>query len=134
MDLRMVMMDTELLAYLDETLAVERTVLIERELRDNPAFRERLAQLSRERDQGGFSVGEIWTRERLSCLPRPVLERYLNRQTPAELTDYIEFHLNQLACRFCRANLSDLTRSQRSGKTAPPQRYFDSSAGILRKR
>jgi len=127
--------EADLLAYLDETLAVERSVLVEQQLREQPALRDDLARLTAGRDQGGHTPGEIWMRERLSCLSREQLENYLRGATSPEWTDYIEFHLQQIACRYCLANLADL---KRIGQPAPDRqqqrRYFESSAGMLRPR
>ena len=69
--------DAELLAYLDEMLAPERAAVIEKELRASTALRQQAGVLARRRDQGGHTVGEIWRRERLSCLSRSQLGSYL---------------------------------------------------------
>jgi hypothetical protein len=49
--------------------------------------------------------------------------------------EYLDFHLNDMGCRFCRANLDDLKSAQAAGQQASEtrrQRYFESSAGLLR--
>ncbi|WP_437230080.1 hypothetical protein SH661x_001772 [Planctomicrobium sp. SH661] len=128
--------DSELLAYLDETLSVQQSAHIEKLLREQPDLRAHTALLSRQRDHGGHTVGEIWRRGRLSCLSRSQLESYLLKNSPEELADYIEFHLQTIQCRYCLANIEDLQRSQQTGNSEQrlQKRYFDSSAGLLRSR
>ena len=53
--------DAELLAFLDELLPVERMIVIEGDLRQSAALRDRAATLLRNRDQG-HSVSDIWRR------------------------------------------------------------------------
>jgi len=128
--------DAELLAYLDEMLPSERAALIERELRDSTSLRQRATILSRRRDQGGHSVGEIWRRHRLTCLTRSQLGSYLLGTLEQSLVDYIDFHLRTIGCRICAANLHDLESARQSdGETRQRRRkFFESSAGYLRSR
>jgi len=128
--------DAELLAYLDEMLPSERAAMIERELRDSTSLRQRATILSRRRDQGGHSVGEIWRRHRLTCLTRSQLGSYLLGTLEQSLVDYIDFHLQTIGCRICAANLHDLDSArQPDGETRQRRRkFFESSAGYLRSR
>ncbi|MGD9858018.1 MAG: hypothetical protein AB7U20_23985 [Planctomycetaceae bacterium] len=125
--------DGELLAYLDEQLPVEQAARIERELRSSSILRQQAALLVRRQDQGGHTVGEIWRRQRLSCLSRSQLGGYLLGTASSELADYIEFHLRTIGCRVCDANLHDLRESSRATpETARRRRkFFESSAGRL---
>jgi hypothetical protein len=49
--------------------------------------------------------------------------------------DYVYFHITEIGCRLCQANLKDLEEQQK--RTAPDhvqkrrQRYFQTSAGLL---
>ncbi|WP_092048072.1 anti-sigma factor [Planctomicrobium piriforme] len=127
--------DAELFAYLDEMLSVERTSSIEQLLRSHPELRVRLAELMQRRDQGGHTIGEIWRRHRLSCPARSQLGSFLLGVASPEQADYIQFHLEEVGCRVCQANLADLQASQSSDGTQQQQRqrrYFESSAGLLR--
>jgi hypothetical protein len=128
--------DAELLAYLDEMLPAERAAAVERELRSSAADRQRVAVLARRRDQGGHTVGEIWRRQRLSCVTRGQLGSYLLGTLDAELAGYIEFHLRTVGCRVCAANLHDLeTASRTEGDSRQRRRkFFESSAGLLHSR
>ena len=126
--------DAELLGYLDEQLPVERMVIIEQELRKSTALRDRAASVLRNRDDG-HSVSEIWRRERLSCPTRHQLGSYLLGVLDPMLTDYIEFHLRSVGCRYCLANVADLEHAGRTHQEsqARRQRIFQSSAGYVRK-
>lgn len=126
--------DNDLLAYLDEMLPVERASQLETELRRNSDLRHRAALLSRRRDQGGHTVGEIWRRHQLSCISRETLGSMLLGVVDPDLEDYIEFHIRTVGCRVCQANLIDLKEQQtHSGSTkVPSKKYFESSAGLFR--
>ncbi len=125
--------DDELLAYLDEQLPAERATHIERELRSSPVLRQQAAILIHRRDQGGHTVGEIWRRQRLSCLSRSQLGGYLLGTATDELSDYVEFHLRTVGCRLCEANLQDLreSRGPTPDSTRRRRKFFESSAGNL---
>jgi hypothetical protein len=126
--------DADLLAYLDEMLPAERMTAIESDLRRHEALRLRVASLSRRRDDGIHSVGEIWRRRRLSCPSRKQLGGFLLGTLEPSLAEYVEFHLRSVGCRICAANLDDLERATRTGGTATERRrrFFESSAGHLR--
>ena len=124
--------DAELLAYLDEQLPSDRAASIERALRSSAADRQRVTLLARRRDQGGHTVGEVWRRQRLSCLTRGQLGSYLLGTLAADLADYIEFHLQTVGCRVCAANVLDLQSSRGSEESRQRRRrFFESSAGLL---
>jgi len=126
----------ELEAYLDEALPIEQMTAIEDALRNDSALAERLAATNGRRDAGVHSVGEIWRRHRLSCPSREQLGSYLLGVLAADAADYVKFHVEQIECRYCAANLEDL-RSQQSAANREQvqrrQRYFQSSVGHLRR-
>lgn len=125
--------DDELLAYLDEMLAVDRASAVEKSLRNSEALRQRLTELVRRRDQGVHAVGEIWRRMKLSCPSRSELGSYLLGVAEPAWSDYLEFHIQTVGCRFCEANLKDLQDALASTPQAEQRRekYFQSSAGFL---
>lgn len=125
--------DDEILAYLDEMLPVERASAVEAELRASSSLRQQAAILSRRRDAGGHTVGEIWRRRRLSCVTRSQLGGYLLGTVDEGLADYIEFHLRTIGCRVCAANLQDLREASQSREDSVRRRrqFFESSAGKL---
>ena len=127
--------DDELLAFLDEQLPVERASNLETLLRTSSDMRQRLAALIRRRDQGGHTIGEIWRRNRLSCPTRATLGSHLLGVLDESLSQYIEFHLQTIGCRICNAVATELEESRQTQpeKTKRQKRYFESSAGMLRK-
>jgi len=128
--------DDELLGWLDEQLPAARLAEIEQAMRDAEPLRHRMAALIRRRDQGEHSVGEIWRRNRLSCPDRETLGSWLLESLDGSLMSYIEFHLNTIGCRFCNANLQELETARAESEsvvTKRRQRFFESSAGLLRR-
>lgn len=127
----------ELEAYLEEALAAELMSDIEAALRTDAALGERLAELIARRDAGVHSLGEIWRRHRLTCPSRQQLGNYLLGVMPPAEADYVKFHLDEVGCRQCQANLDDLNAQQaESGKAVQSRRskYFQSSAGYLNRK
>ncbi len=131
--------DAQLSAYLDEALPVDQLAAIERRLRDDANLRQRLAVVIGRQDAGLHSIGVIWRRNRLSCPSRDELGQYLLGVLDQPVADYIEFHLQQVGCRYCAANLDDLRGTQQAASAVAKdstsvrrQRYFETSAGHLR--
>jgi hypothetical protein len=128
--------DDELLGWLDEQLPAARLAEIEQAMRTAESLRHRMAALIRKRDQGEHSVGEIWRRNRLSCPDRETLGGWLLESLDGSLMSYIEFHLNTIGCRFCNANLQELETAKVESESVVRQRrqrFFESSAGLLRR-
>lgn len=125
--------DADLLAYLDEMLPVNQSVAVEQMLRSRSDLRHRVALLSRRRDSGGHTVGEIWRRRQLSCPTRETLGTFVLGVADPDLEDYIIFHTQVIGCRVCQANLQDLQQQASSSDDVQRRkRYFESSAGLLR--
>ena len=86
------------------------------------------------REAGVHGLGEIWRRNRLSCPSRQQLGSFLLGAIDEEFKSYITFHLEQIGCRLCHANLEDLERQQTEQKSLVKtrrRRYFQTSAGYL---
>lgn len=127
----------DLQSYLDEALTPTEMASIEVELRKKPELLKQLAAINARRDAGIHSVGEIWRRQRLSCPSREQLGSYLLGALDQEHSEYVDFHLSKIGCRYCQANLEDLRRQQQEkAETATTRRrkYFQSTAGHLRKK
>lgn len=126
----------QLQAYLDESLDAEVMALIEKELRGNEELRNQLVQVAGMREAGVHGLGEIWRRNRLSCPTREQLGSFILGAIAPDAESYIRFHLEQVGCRLCQANLDDL-KAQRSEQQQATQsrrrRYFQTSVGHLRK-
>ncbi len=130
--------NSELEAFLDEALPAERMAAIELALREDDALQKRLAAVNGRRDAGVHSLGEIWRRNRLSCPTREQLGSYLLGVLPRDAMSYLQFHFEVIECRYCAASLGDLKAQQSAAEASVAerrrQRYFQSSAGHLRKR
>jgi hypothetical protein len=128
--------DLELQAYLDEALAAEEMAHIEATVRKDKTILKRLSEINRRRDQGVHTLGEVWRRHRLSCPRRQDLGAYLLDALDPEMANYIYFHITEIGCRYCLANLDDLkVEKQQENAVAQKRqrRYFESSAAYLRK-
>ena len=129
--------ESELEAYLEEALSPAEMAAIEGAVRQQPQLLRRLSMINARRDAGLHSLGEIWRRHRISCPTREELGSYLLGVLDNEHARYLAFHLDMVGCRFCRANLEDLERRRGETSEAAAQRrqkYFQSSAGYLRKK
>ncbi|MCC7338316.1 MAG: hypothetical protein IT422_24750 [Pirellulaceae bacterium] len=127
--------DQQLQAYLDEALPTESMSKVEQGLRDDDELRERLLALAGQREAGVHGLGEIWRRHRLSCPTRTQLGGFLLGTLDAEQHQYVQFHMEQVGCRLCAANLDDLQQKhaeQLQTTQVRRQRYFQTSAGLLR--
>jgi hypothetical protein len=121
-------------AYLDDALTEGETAQIEQALRASDSLRHLLRTILQERDRGEHSIGAVWRRERLSCPTREELGSYLLQVLEAEHQEYVAFHLNDIGCPYCQANLADL--QARQAEPAPSaqerqRRLFQSSAAYL---
>jgi len=124
----------QLAAYLDDALSDAETAQVEKALRDSEPLRGSLQQVMLERDRGDHSLGAIWRRERLTCPSREQLGNYLLQILEPEEQDYIRFHLEDVKCVYCQANLNDLQSQQQEPAAQArqrTQRFFQTSADFL---
>jgi hypothetical protein len=129
--------DADLEAYLDEALPADQMAAVEQALRGDSRLLARLAAINGRRDAGAHTLGEIWRRHRLTCPTRDQWGSFLLGALGEEEADYLRFHLQVVGCRACAANVEDLRRQQQEAPQATQSRrrkYFESSAGYLRKR
>jgi hypothetical protein len=121
--------------YLDDALTEEEAVQVEQALRGSEALRHLLKVVMQERDRGEHSIGAVWRRNGLSCPTREQLGSFLLQVLDDGMQDYIEFHVKVVGCPTCHANLTDLQALQQEAAPkaqARRQRFFESSAGLLR--
>jgi RNA polymerase sigma factor (sigma-70 family) len=80
------------------------------------------------------SVARIWRERRLSCLKRSTLGAYLLGVLEEPWAGYTRFHLEDVKCAICNANLDDLASDADARETARRRRdqAFVSSVGFLR--
>lgn len=126
--------DAQLVAFLDEELETSLSAEVEAALRDQPELRDRLTVLRGQNLAGLHTIGAIWRRHRLSCPDRNKLSAYLQSKLTSEEAEYIDFHLGEIHCRVCHANLDDLRQqvTDQNDSTIRRRRVFESSAGHLR--
>ncbi|MCS7020851.1 MAG: hypothetical protein NZ703_00700 [Gemmataceae bacterium] len=97
--------------YLDEQLPENEMIAVEKALRDSQQFQQRLIHIRELRDSGEHTLGAIWRRYRVSCPTREVLAIYLRNAGDPRQMEYVHFHLNVVGCRYCQANVTDLSRN-----------------------
>lgn len=113
--------DEVLRSYLAESLPAGELARVEKALRDSSELRHRLEEVRQDRGEAGLhTLGAIWRRARLTCPGRQQLGSYLLDALDPAHAEYITFHLDIIACPFCRANLDDLR--SRSDQVAPAAR------------
>lgn len=126
----------QLEAYLDEDLDAESMSDIEDALRDDSQLLGTLSAILSRRESGVHSVGSVWRRASITCPSRELIADGLLGILDEDHNDYIQFHINEVGCRLCQAHLDDLTSQQAGNKeisSTRRQRYFESTAGYLRK-
>ena len=94
-----------------------------------PALAELTADGAAHLDLG---VREAWREGRVSCPARYWLARSLEGGLPAGPRSFIEFHLEEMECPWCRANLDDLSRIGEAGLEAVMDRVGRSTVAYLR--
>jgi hypothetical protein len=127
--------DAELDGFLDDLLPPARMAELEAALRDDDVLQKRLAAAVGRRDAGVHSLAAVWRRHRLSCPTREQLGSHLLGVLEPGLEDYVTFHLDVVACRYCAASLEDLraqhTTADAQSTATRRRKYFQSSAGYL---
>ena len=130
--------DAELETYLDEALDPNRAAELEECLKVDKELLSRLSFINGRRDAGIHTLGEIWRRNQIGVPTREQMGKYLDGSAPAEETDYIEFRMQELKCRFTIALKQDLesikgdTGAEKSADRRT--KIFQSSAGLLKKK
>jgi len=107
------------------------------EIRDHVAAdlrteqREALTQINLDDVSADSLLTRAWERRRPTCPKRSTIGRFLLKTLDDPWRDYVDFHLNQLGCRFCQANLEDLQRQSLTESSPARQRIFQSTIGFL---
>jgi hypothetical protein len=95
-------------AYISDALPDDELVSVERSLRESADLRALLKEVIEQEDRGEHTAGAIWRRERISCPTRDHLGSYLLGSGDAEHLEYIRFHIEEIGCPYCQANVDDL--------------------------
>ncbi|MEM9412663.1 MAG: hypothetical protein AAGA30_16240 [Planctomycetota bacterium] len=130
--------DADLESYLDETLHPDLAIELEQCLKEDKQLLGRLSHINSRRDAGVHTLGEIWRRNQVGVPSRDQMKEYLEEKLSAEHSDYIDFRINILKCRYTIAHKNDLKNQSVSSSEDQSEgrrkKYFDSSAGLLRKK
>lgn len=79
-------------------------------------------------------IAQVWRNYRPSCPKRSTIGAYHLGTLEPEWRDYVDFHLNQLGCQFCRANLKDIEEQNKQKDSSKLcQRIMESTVGFLKK-
>lgn len=124
--------DQELRAYLAEELSLPRSVELERTLLTDESLRARMQAMLDDSPSASLAVRDVWQKARLSCPSRSVLADYLAQLLGDGLSQYVQFHLTEVGCRFCAANLADLQEQGGVDAAARGRKFFETSVGRLR--
>lgn len=81
-----------------------------------------------------FDVGEVWRASRASCPARVWLARSLAGTLPSGPKTFVAFHLDEIRCEFCRANVEDLRTRSSDELDEMHERARASTLGYLRSR
>jgi RNA polymerase sigma factor (sigma-70 family) len=74
---------------------------------------------------------EVWEYHRFSCPKRNTIGAFLLKTLDEDWQRYVDFHLNVLGCRFCRANMEDLEARTAEGGQQLHARIMESTVGFL---
>ena len=122
-------------AFLHDTLPDEQAAEVEKQLRTQAESRDLYELVRVEEDRGEHSIGAIWRRNHLSCPTRDQLGGYLLQALDEDLFEYIGFHMDEIGCSFCTANMEDLQRKQAEATglaRSRRKRIVNSSAEVLK--
>ena len=80
------------------------------------------------------SLHQIWEDQRPSCPKRTTLGKFSLQILPGDWTDFVDFHVNQLGCSYCRANLDEFAgESELEDSNEFSQQLFHSTIGFLQR-
>ena len=79
------------------------------------------------------SLHQIWENQRPSCPKRSTLGKFTLEILPADWTDFVTFHVQQLGCSYCKANLAELEQTDDSDVSeSTREQLFQSTIGFLK--
>jgi RNA polymerase sigma factor (sigma-70 family) len=75
----------------------------------------------------------VWEAQRPSCPKRTTLGKYALGILPDDWSEYVHFHVQQLGCLFCGANLAELTdQNLNQADSQTSARLFQSTIGFFK--
>ncbi|HVT88683.1 MAG TPA: sigma-70 family RNA polymerase sigma factor [Tepidisphaeraceae bacterium] len=102
------------------------------------SVREKLERREQSADQAPIAeptdslLTEVWEEWRFTCPKRSTIGRFLLGTLEPAWAEYIDFHVNKLGCRFCRANVEDLRKATEIEQSKVQQRIFESTIGFFK--
>lgn len=82
-----------------------------------------------------LDVREVWRRGRVSCPARHWLARRVAGTLEPGPASFVAFHLDEMHCEWCQANVDDLARADREAELEPLlERVAESTLNYLRSR
>ena len=78
-------------------------------------------------------ITEVWEAQRPTCPKRSTIGKLMLGTLEGKWKGYVHFHVNELGCRFCRANLEDLQKQTDEAPRAIHERVMHSTVGFFRK-
>jgi RNA polymerase sigma factor (sigma-70 family) len=73
----------------------------------------------------------VWEALRPTCPKRSTIGRFILGTLDSPWREYVDFHVHQLGCRFCQANMEDVRRESQAQAEPLRQRTFQSTVGFL---
>jgi DNA-directed RNA polymerase specialized sigma24 family protein len=98
-------------------------------------LRERLtrdASMQDSSEPADSMLTEVWEEYRFTCPKRSTIGRSLLGTLEEPWKGYVDFHVNRLGCRFCRANVDDLQKATEQEQKRVQQKIFDSTIGFFK--
>lgn len=75
---------------------------------------------------------EVWEERRFTCPKRSTIGRFLLGTLESPWNEYVDFHVNKLGCKFCRANVDDLQKATEHQQEKVQQKIFESTIGFFK--
>jgi protein-disulfide isomerase len=63
-----------------------------------------------------FTVASVWRQHRISCPHPDLLQSWLVGGLPAGAAEFVDFHLHESQCPYCRATVEDLRAREDQAK------------------
>jgi RNA polymerase sigma factor (sigma-70 family) len=95
---------------------------------DSSLIRDRMAGIA---DAGASLLTEVWEEVRPTCPKRSTIGRFLLGTLDEQWRDYVGFHLNELNCEFCKANVMDLQKQEAQQPKILHDRVLQSTVGFF---
>lgn len=102
------------------------------EVRDHVARAAPVGPASAAPVYGDSMVTEVWEERRLTCPKRSTIGRYLLGTLEPQWQELVDFHLNRLGCRLCRANLDDLQKKTADDSAVVRDKILHSTIGFFK--